>query len=68
MDAGESRPLKRMLARRDADRLNVPSSLRSWVRCSAQVWNELEDFDYLARVLLEVCSKIKDGSWEAFSA
>ncbi|KAG7447413.1 PLP-dependent transferase [Guyanagaster necrorhizus] len=31
-----------------------------WARCSAQVWNEVEDFQKLGKVLLTVCSEIKE--------
>ncbi|KAJ7058023.1 pyridoxal phosphate-dependent transferase [Mycena amicta] len=29
-----------------------------WVRCSAQIWTELEDFEILGTVLMEVCQEI----------
>ncbi|TYJ56553.1 hypothetical protein B9479_002800 [Cryptococcus floricola] len=32
-----------------------------WVRFSAQVWNELSDFDYIGGVLEDLCLKIKNG-------
>ncbi|KAJ7069041.1 PLP-dependent transferase [Mycena belliarum] len=30
-----------------------------WTRCSAQIWNEISDFEKLGRVLLEVCAEIE---------
>jgi len=32
---------------------------RWWVRASAQVWNEISDFDYLARALKDSCEKLE---------
>ncbi|EIW69330.1 hypothetical protein TREMEDRAFT_43923 [Tremella mesenterica DSM 1558] len=32
-----------------------------WTRFSAQVWNELEDFDYVANILEKACLDIKKG-------
>ncbi|KAJ6617178.1 pyridoxal phosphate-dependent transferase [Mycena sp. CBHHK59/15] len=29
-----------------------------WVRCSAQIWTELEDFELLGNVLVEVCKEV----------
>lgn len=37
---------------------------QAWVRCSAQVWNELDDFEYVGRVLIKVTDQLRDGSWE----
>lgn len=30
-----------------------------WARCSAQVWNELSDFEKFGEILLEVCAEIE---------
>ncbi|TFY71154.1 hypothetical protein EVG20_g1849 [Dentipellis fragilis] len=30
-----------------------------WVRCSAQVWNEVSDFEYLAKALNAVCPEVE---------
>jgi len=38
-----------------------------WVRCSTQVWNEISDFDYVGKVLLECVDKLRDGSWRVAS-
>ncbi|KAH8994849.1 PLP-dependent transferase [Lactarius akahatsu] len=32
---------------------------RWWVRASAQVWNEISDFDYLSRALKDSCEKLE---------
>ncbi|WVQ86188.1 hypothetical protein IAT38_008356 [Cryptococcus sp. DSM 104549] len=32
-----------------------------WARFSAQVWNELSDFDYIGDVLEKICLEIKEG-------
>jgi len=32
-----------------------------WCRCSAQVWNEISDFDYLGEALNAVCKDIKES-------
>ncbi|PPQ95574.1 hypothetical protein CVT26_008602 [Gymnopilus dilepis] len=31
-----------------------------WTRCSAQVWNEVEDFEKLGQVYLEVCAALQE--------
>lgn len=31
-----------------------------WVRCSAQIFNEISDFDFLADALMDVCAKVKE--------
>ncbi|KAG6844152.1 hypothetical protein H0H87_009395 [Tephrocybe sp. NHM501043] len=31
---------------------------RWWTRCSAQIWNELEDFEKLGKILSAVCAEI----------
>ncbi|KAF8886306.1 pyridoxal phosphate-dependent transferase [Infundibulicybe gibba] len=31
---------------------------RWWTRCSAQIWNEVEDFEKLGRIYLSVCAEI----------
>ncbi|KAG6848156.1 hypothetical protein C0991_000892, partial [Blastosporella zonata] len=31
---------------------------RWWTRCSAQIWNELEDFEKLGKVWLSVCADV----------
>ena len=36
----------------------------SWVRCSAQVWNEISDFEYVGKVLIRICDQLRDGSWK----
>lgn len=36
----------------------------SWVRMSAQVWNELSDFEYVANLLVKCVEKLGDGSWK----
>jgi len=33
---------------------------RWWIRCSAQVWNEIEDFEKIARALIDICRQIED--------
>lgn len=33
------------------------------MRVSAQVWNELEDFQYAARALGEVCEEVIKDFW-----
>jgi len=32
-----------------------------WVRCCAQVWNEISDFEFFARVLRVLCREIEDS-------
>lgn len=32
-----------------------------WVRASAQIWNEVEDFEYAAKVLKDLCEGIANG-------
>nr|XP_018259566.1 uncharacterized protein I303_07634 [Kwoniella dejecticola CBS 10117]OBR81724.1 hypothetical protein I303_07634 [Kwoniella dejecticola CBS 10117] len=34
-----------------------------WARFSAQVWNDLSDFDYAAKVIEQICREIKDGKY-----
>ncbi|KAG6373351.1 pyridoxal phosphate-dependent transferase [Boletus reticuloceps] len=31
-----------------------------WVRCSAQIWNEISDFDVIANALKDACSKVEE--------
>ncbi|KAF8558146.1 PLP-dependent transferase [Imleria badia] len=31
-----------------------------WIRCSAQIWNEISDFDVLADALKDACAKVKE--------
>ncbi|KAG9315188.1 pyridoxal phosphate-dependent transferase [Chiua virens] len=33
---------------------------RWWVRCSAQIWNEISDFDLIANALKDTCAKVKE--------
>jgi len=33
---------------------------RWWTRCSAQVWNELEDFEKIGNVWLKVCAEVRE--------
>ncbi|KAG9315187.1 pyridoxal phosphate-dependent transferase [Chiua virens] len=33
---------------------------RWWVRCSAQIWNEISDFDVIANALKDACDKVKE--------
>ncbi|TFK33142.1 PLP-dependent transferase [Crucibulum laeve] len=32
-----------------------------WIRCSAQIWNEVSDFEYLGKALIELCSEVKQS-------
>jgi len=33
-----------------------------WVRCSAQVWNEVSDFEYAGEALKTICAEIVDAN------
>ena len=33
-----------------------------WVRVSAQVWNEMSDFEYLGKVLAETCKEVEEAA------
>lgn len=35
-----------------------------WVRLSAQVYNDLDDFRIVARALKEVCGRLNRGEWK----
>lgn len=37
---------------------HYPHNGRVWVRCSAQIWNEVADFEYAARALKGICEEI----------
>ena len=37
---------------------HFPHNGRVWVRASAQVWNEVGDFEYAARALKAICADI----------
>ena len=40
---------------------HFPHGGKVWVRASAQIWNELQDFDYAAKVLKGLCEGIVSG-------
>lgn len=61
------RPKPPLLLDRAFDALTSPlvvSSENRWVRCSAQVWNELSDFEHVGKVILGMVEKLRDGSWK----
>ncbi|CCM06394.1 uncharacterized protein FIBRA_08653 [Fibroporia radiculosa] len=31
-----------------------------WCRCSAQVWNEVSDFEYVGKAFVAICGEIKE--------
>jgi len=31
-----------------------------WVRCSAQIWNDISDFEYLGKAYKELCVQVKE--------
>ena len=35
-----------------------------WVRFSAQIYLELEDFEWAARTLLDLCTRARNGEWK----
>jgi len=35
-----------------------------WVRLSAQVYNDVRDFETVASVLKEICAKVNRGEWK----
>lgn len=40
---------------------HYPHAGKVWIRASAQIWNELEDFEYVGNVLKGLCEGIESG-------
>ncbi|KAF9450691.1 PLP-dependent transferase [Macrolepiota fuliginosa MF-IS2] len=51
--------MTKMLNERGAYSAHFYHNGRWWTRCSAQVYNELEDFEKLAKIWVEVCQEVK---------
>jgi len=43
---------------------HYPHNGKIWVRCSAQIWNEVSDFEYAGRALKVICAEIVDAHAE----
>jgi len=50
--------VKKMLLERNAYSPPFHHNGAWWTRCSAQVWNELDDFDNIGKIWLEVCAEV----------
>ncbi|KAF5359617.1 hypothetical protein D9756_003265 [Leucocoprinus leucothites] len=51
--------MKKMLYERNAYSAHFYHNGRWWTRCSAQVYNEIQDFERLAKIWVEVCDEAK---------
>ncbi|KAJ3558261.1 hypothetical protein NP233_g11541 [Leucocoprinus birnbaumii] len=51
--------MKKMLYERNAYSAHYYHNGRWWTRCSAQVYNEIQDFEKIARIWIEVCNEVK---------
>lgn len=40
---------------------HYPHNGKVWVRCSAQIWNEVGDFEHAAKALKEICGDIVEA-------
>jgi hypothetical protein len=40
---------------------HYPHNGKIWVRCSAQIWNEISDFEYVGKALKSICEEIVNG-------
>jgi len=59
----ENATTRELLLRNLLERWRVSATVfrhngRWWVRASAQVWNEISDFEYLAKALKDSCEKL----------
>ncbi|KAL9713303.1 hypothetical protein Ac2012v2_002908 [Leucoagaricus gongylophorus] len=51
---------EKMLKERNAYSAHFFHNGRWWTRCSAQVYNQIEDFEDLAKVWIEVCDEVRE--------
>ncbi|KAJ3555960.1 hypothetical protein NP233_g12087 [Leucocoprinus birnbaumii] len=50
---------KKMLLERNAYSAHFYHNGKWWTRCSAQVYNEISDFEKIARIWIEVCDEVR---------
>ncbi|KAF5361898.1 hypothetical protein D9756_002035 [Leucocoprinus leucothites] len=50
---------RKMLIGRNAYSAHFYHNGRWWTRCSAQVYNEIQDFEKIAKIWIEVCDEVK---------